>query len=32
MQERMMQYVCDAPPNTWFRIETKLEAALERGT
>jgi hypothetical protein len=25
----MMQYVCDAPPNTWFRIETQGEAALE---
>jgi hypothetical protein len=24
-----MQYVCDAPPNTWFRIETEGEAALE---
>jgi hypothetical protein len=24
-----MQYVCDAPPNTWFRIETTGEAALE---
>jgi hypothetical protein len=24
-----MQYVCDAPPNTWFRIETQGEAALE---
>lgn len=24
-----MQYVCDAPPKTWFRIETKGEAALE---
>ena len=24
-----MQYVCDAPPNTWFRIETEAEAALE---
>jgi hypothetical protein len=29
MQERIMQYVCDAPPNTWFRIETESEAALE---
>jgi len=25
----MMQYVCDAPPNTWFRFETAGEAALE---
>jgi hypothetical protein len=25
----MMQYVCDASPNTWFRIETESEAALE---
>jgi hypothetical protein len=25
----MMQYVCDAPPNTWFRFETEAEAALE---
>lgn len=24
-----MQYVCDAPPNTWFRIETASEAAIE---
>ena len=24
-----MQYVCDAPPNTWFRFETEAEAALE---
>jgi hypothetical protein len=24
-----MQYVCDAPPKTWFRIETDGEAALE---
>lgn len=24
-----MQYVCDAPPNTWFRFETESEAALE---
>lgn len=24
-----MQYVCDSPPNTWFRIETEAEAALE---
>ena len=24
-----MQYVCEAPPNTWFRIETEAEAALE---
>jgi len=24
-----MQFVCDAPPYTWFRIETKAEAALE---
>ncbi|MGE0627886.1 MAG: hypothetical protein AB7O43_08675 [Hyphomicrobiaceae bacterium] len=24
-----MQYVCDAPPFTWFRIETPAEAALE---
>jgi hypothetical protein len=24
-----MQYVCDAPPNTWFRIETEGEAGLE---
>ena len=21
-----MQYVCDAPPNTWFRFETEAEA------
>jgi hypothetical protein len=25
----MMQFVCDAPPNTWFRIETEAEAAFE---
>jgi hypothetical protein len=25
----MMQFVCDAPPKTWFRIETEGEAALE---
>jgi hypothetical protein len=24
-----MKYVCDAPPNTWFRIETVGEAAIE---
>ena len=24
-----MQYVCDAGPKTWFRIETQGEAALE---
>lgn len=24
-----MQYVCDAAPKTWFRIETEGEAALE---
>ena len=24
-----MQFVCDAPPKTWFRIETADEAALE---
>jgi hypothetical protein len=24
-----MQYVCDAPPYTWFRFETGGEAALE---
>jgi hypothetical protein len=24
-----MQYVCDAPPNTWFRFETEAESALE---
>lgn len=24
-----MQFVCDAPPKTWFRIETAGEAALE---
>lgn len=24
-----MQYVCEAPPNTWFRIETEAEAGLE---
>lgn len=24
-----MQYVCDAEANTWFRIETQAEAALE---
>src|SRR5262249_45836766 len=28
-QERMMQFVCDAPPKTWFRIETEGEATLE---
>jgi hypothetical protein len=28
-KERMMQYVCEVPPNTWFRIETEAEAALE---
>jgi hypothetical protein len=25
----MMQYVCEAPPKTWFRIETQAEADLE---
>jgi hypothetical protein len=25
----MMQYVCEAPPKTWFRIETQGEADLE---
>jgi hypothetical protein len=25
----MMQYVCEAPPKTWFRIETQGEAELE---
>ncbi|HXF53213.1 MAG TPA: hypothetical protein VNK52_03730 [Hyphomicrobiaceae bacterium] len=24
-----MQFVCDAPPYTWFRIETEAEAARE---
>jgi hypothetical protein len=24
-----MQYVCDSPPNTWFRLETEAEAAVE---
>ena len=24
-----MQYVCDVPPNTWFRIETEGEATVE---
>ena len=24
-----MQYVCEAPPNTWFRIETEAEASRE---
>jgi hypothetical protein len=24
-----MQFVCDAPPKTWFRIETEGEACLE---
>lgn len=24
-----MQFVCDAPPNAWFRIETATEAAFE---
>lgn len=24
-----MQYICEAPPKTWFRIETPAEAALE---
>ena len=24
-----MKYVCDAPPNTWFRLETEAEAAAE---
>lgn len=24
-----MQFVCDAPPKTWFRIETEGEAQLE---
>jgi len=24
-----MQYVCDAPPFTWFRMETAAEATLE---
>lgn len=24
-----MEYICDAPPNTWFRIETQAEAARE---
>jgi len=27
-----MQYVCDAPPKTWFRIETEGEATLESRT
>ena len=24
-----MQFVCDAPPNTWFRLETEAEAQVE---
>jgi hypothetical protein len=24
-----MQYICDAPPHTWFRIDTEGEAAAE---
>jgi len=24
-----MQFVCEAPPKTWFRVETEGEAALE---
>lgn len=24
-----MQFVCDAPPKTWFRLETEAEAAAE---
>lgn len=24
-----MQYVCDAPPDTWFRLETEAEAQQE---
>ena len=24
-----MQYVCDAPPDTWFRLETQAEADAE---
>jgi hypothetical protein len=24
-----MQYICEAPPKTWFRIETEAEACLE---
>jgi hypothetical protein len=28
-EEQAMQFVCDAPPNTWFRIETEGEAQLE---
>lgn len=24
-----MQYICDAPPNTWFRLETEAEASAE---
>ena len=24
-----MQFICEAPPKTWFRIETEAEAALE---
>jgi hypothetical protein len=28
-EERIMQYVCDAPPYTWFRLETEGEACLE---
>jgi hypothetical protein len=27
-----MQFVCDAPPKTWFRIETEGEAAIESRT
>jgi hypothetical protein len=27
----VMQFVCEAPPKTWFRIETEGEAALESG-
>lgn len=24
-----MRYVCDAPPHTWFQIETEAEASME---
>ncbi len=27
-----MKYVCDAPPHTWFRLETEAEAAAESKT
>ena len=28
-EERSMQYVCDAGPKTWFRLETEAEALRE---